>query len=397
MSFHSLERAISDIKQGKIIILVDDKDREDEGDLCCAAEKVTPDIINFMAKYGRGLVCLSISSQISNRLGLQLMTPHNTSNYGTNFTVSIEAAKGVTTGISAQDRAHTVQTAIAKDATPQSISTPGHIFPILYKDGGVLRRAGQTEGSVDLAKMAGFSEAGVICEIMNEDGTMARRSDLKAFARKHDLAIISIAQIIQARLKKEIFLEKSEVAKLPTSFGEFLLHGFRNIINNENYVALTMGSWEKEEPVLTRVHSQCITGDVFSSLKCDCKNQLYGALQKIAAEKKGVLLYLPQEGRGIGIFEKVRAYHLQDQGYDTVEANIRLGFKPDLRDYGFGAQALVLLGVQKMRLMTNNPKKIIGLEGYGLKIVERVSIKEGKNPKNTEYLNAKKNLMGHII
>ena len=397
MSFDSLEQALSDIKRGKIIILVDDKDREDEGDLCCAAEAVTPEMINFMTKYGRGLVCLSITPAISKKLGLQLMTPHNTSNYGTNFTVSIEAAKGVTTGISAQDRAHTIKTAINSQSNSQSISTPGHIFPILYKEGGVLRRAGQTEGSIDLVKMVGFIEAGVICEIMNDDGTMARGGDLKVFAKKHNLTMISIAQIIKKRIKTEIFLEKSEEAKLPTHFGDFLLHGFKNTLNGENYIALTMGSWEKNEAILTRVHSQCLTGDVFSSLKCDCKDQLHGALQKIATEKKGVLLYLPQEGRGIGIFEKVRAYHLQDQGYDTVEANIRLGFKPDLRDYGFGAQALVLLGVKKMKLMTNNPKKIIGLEGYGLEIIERVPIKEGENPKNSGYLDAKKNLMGHII
>jgi 3,4-dihydroxy 2-butanone 4-phosphate synthase/GTP cyclohydrolase II len=397
MSFDSLEKAISDIKQGKIIILVDDKDRENEGDLCCAAEKVTPDIINFMTKYGRGLVCLSITPQISEKLGLKLMTPHNTSRYGTNFTVSIEAAKGVTTGISAQDRAHTIQTAIQNDANFYSISTPGHIFPVLYREGGVLRRAGQTEGSVDLAKMAGLQPTGVICEIMNEDGTMARREDLKFFAKKHNLTMISIAQIIESRMKKESFLQKSTPAKLPTSFGDFQLHGFKNTINDEEYIALTMGSWEKNEAILTRVHSQCITGDIFFSLKCDCRNQLQRALKKIAEAKKGVLLYLPQEGRGIGIFEKARAYHLQDQGYDTVEANIRLGFKPDLRDYGFGAQALVLLGVQKMKLMTNNPKKIVGLEGYGLEIVERIPIKEGENPKNIDYLNAKKNLMGHLI
>ena len=397
MAFDSLDKVISELKKGKIIILVDDKDREDEGDLCCVAEKVTPETINFMTKYGRGLVCLSITSKISERLGLKLMTPHNTSNYGTNFTISIEAAKGVTTGISAQDRAHTIQTAIKQDATANSISSPGHIFPILYKEGGVLRRAGQTEGSVDLARMAGFKEAGVICEIMNEDGTMARRNDLKNFAKKHNLAIVSIAQLIEERLKKETFLQKTDEAKLPTIFGNFLLHGFKNTINQEEYVALTMGQWHEQEPILTRVHSQCVTGDVFASLKCDCRNQLHGALQKISKEQKGVLLYLPQEGRGIGIFQKIRAYHLQDQGYDTVEANIRLGFKVDLRDYGFGAQALVLLGVKKMKLMTNNPKKIIGLEGYGLEIVERVSIKEGVNPKNSGYLTAKKNLMGHLI
>ena len=380
-----------------MIILVDDADRENEGDLCCAAEKVTPEIINFMAKHGRGLICLSITSEVNTRLGLWPMTAQNTSNYGTNFTVSIEAAKGVTTGISAADRAHTILTAIDEKATAQSVKVPGHIFPILSKEGGVLRRAGQTEGSVDISRIAALKPAGVICEIMNEDGTMARRNDLKKFAKTHNLTIVSIAQLIQARLKKEILLEKTETAKLPTVFGQFELHGFRNLTNNEEYVALTMGSWAKDEPVLTRVHSQCITGDVFHSLKCDCGDQLGLALSKIAKEKKGVLLYLPQEGRGIGIFNKIQAYHLQDTGLDTVEANIRLGFQPDLREYGFGAQALILLGIKKMRLMTNNPKKIVGLEGYGLEIFERVSLKDKGNQFNKEYLQTKEKLMGHLI
>ena len=397
MIFDPLEKAIDDIKAGKMIILVDDTDRENEGDLCCAAEKITPEMINFMAKYGRGLICLSITPEVNTRLGLWPMTAQNTSNYGTNFTVSIEAAKGVTTGISAADRAHTILTAIDEKATAQSVKVPGHIFPILYKEGGILRRAGQTEGSVDIARIAGLKAAGVICEIMNEDGTMARRNDLKKFAKTHSLTIVSIAQLIQARLKKEILLEKTETAKLPTVFGKFELHGFRNLTNNEEYVALTMGSWAKDEPVLTRVHSQCITGDVFHSLKCDCGDQLGLALSKIAKEKKGVLLYLPQEGRGIGIFNKIQAYHLQDTGLDTVEANIRLGFQPDLREYGFGAQALILLGVKKMRLMTNNPKKIIGLEGYGLEIFERVSLKDKGNQFNKEYLQTKEKLMGHLI
>ncbi len=397
MIFDPLKKAIADIKAGKMIILVDDADRENEGDLCCSAEKITPEIINFMAKHGRGLICLSITPEVNTRLGLWPMTAQNTSNYGTNFTVSIEASKGVTTGISAADRSHTILTAIDEKATAQSITIPGHIFPILYKEGGVLRRAGQTEGSVDIAHLAGLKPAGVICEIMNEDGTMARRNDLKKFAQTHNLTMVSIAQIIETRLKKEILLEKTETANLPTAFGQFRLHGFRNLTNNEEYVALTMGSWNEDEPVLTRVHSQCITGDVFHSLKCDCGNQLGLALSKIAQEKKGVLLYLPQEGRGIGIFNKIQAYHLQDMGLDTVEANIRLGFQSDLREYGFGAQALVLLGVKKMKLMTNNPKKIVGLEGYGLEIFERVSLKDKENQFNTEYLKAKKKLMGHLI
>ena len=397
MQFDSLKKAISDIQQGKIIILVDDIERENEGDLCCAAEKVTPEIINFMAKFGRGLICLSITQEVSDRIGIKLMTSQNTSRYGTNFTVSIEAAEGVTTGISAQDRAHTIQTAISNNSDFQSITSPGHVFPILYKKGGVLRRAGQTEGSVDLAKMAELKPAGVICEIMNEDGTMARQGDLKSFAKKHNLTIISIAQIIEARIKKEIFLHKTDPAKLPTKFGNFLLHGFKNNINDEEYIALTMGEWKEDEPVLTRVHSQCITGDIFSSLKCDCRSQLHKSLEKIATAKKGVMLYLPQEGRGIGIFHKIRAYHLQDKGLNTVEANIKLGFKPDLRDYGFGAQALLLLGIKKMRLMTNNPRKIVGLEGYGLEIVERVPILEGRNSKNSNYLDTKKKFMGHWL
>lgn len=397
MMFDAIDKAISDIKAGKVIILVDGAERENEGDLCCAAEKVTPEIINFMAKHGRGLICLSITSETSDKLGLSLMTPHNTSNYGTNFTKSIEASKGVSTGISAKDRAHTILTAIDNNSNPNSISIPGHIFPIIYKEGGVLRRAGQTEGSVDIAKMAKLKPAGVICEIMNDDGTMARRNDLKIFAKKHDLTIISIAQVIKERLKKDKLLERTRETKLPTMFGHFNIYGFRNLINQEEYIALTMGSWCKDEPILTRVHSQCITGDVFTSLKCDCRSQLHSALEKIVDNGKGVLLYLPQEGRGIGLFNKINAYYLQEKGIDTVEANIRLGFKPDLREYGFGAQALILLGLKKLRLMTNNPKKIIGLEGYGLEVVETVPLKEVKNKFNTGYLKAKKDLMGHLL
>ena len=397
MTFDTVDKAIAEIKAGKIIILVDDQERENEGDLCCAAEKITPEMINFMTKHARGLVCLSITPEVSERLGLRLMTPHNTSNFGTNFTISIEAAKGVTTGISAQDRAKTILTAIDEKSDTNSISSPGHVFPILYKSGGVLRRAGQTEGSVDLARLAGLKSAGVICEIMNDDGTMARRNDLKVFAKKHKLAIISVAQLIKERLKKDILLEKTEPVKLPTSFGTFDLHGFKNTINNEEYVALTMGKWTKDEPILTRVHSQCLTGDVFTSFKCDCRGQLHNALEKIASAKKGALLYLPQEGRGIGIFNKIKAYNLQEEGADTIEANIKLGFKSDLRDYGFGAQALLLLGIRKMRLMTNNPKKIIGLEGYGLEIADRVSLIEKTTSFNKEYLRTKKELMGHLL
>lgn len=397
-NFNTIESALEDIKQGKMVILVDDEDRENEGDLCCAAEKATPEVINFMAKNGRGLICLALTTDHVEQLGLPMMTAQNTSAFGTNFTVSIEAKSGVTTGISAADRSHTVQTAINPDAGPKDICFPGHIFPIRAKKGGVLRRAGQTEGSVDLARLAGLNPSGVICEIMNDDGTMARYKELKEFSEQHQLKIITIADLIRYRLKREIMVEKEAEAKLPTRMaGEFKILGYTNKLNKENYIALIKGEWEENEPVMVRVHSQCLTGDTFGSLRCDCRDQLCLAMKMIEKEGKGVILYLGQEGRGIGIINKLKAYHLQENGADTVEANEQLGFKADLRDYGFGAQVLMSLGLKKIKIMTNNPRKIIGLEGYGIQIVERIPLQIEATENNTDYLRAKKNKLGHML
>ena len=396
--FDSIESAIEDINNGKMVILVDDEDRENEGDLCCAADKVTPEMINFMAKHGRGLICLSLTPEKVNALGLGMMASTNKSSFGTNFTISIEASKGVTTGISAADRCHTILTAIDPNAATDSLVSPGHIFPLKAKSGGVLQRAGQTEGSVDLARLAGCAPAGVICEIMNDDGTMARYSDLKQFAEKFDLKLITIADLIKYRLSSEILIEPTDKAELPTSIaGDFKVQGFVNTMNDENYVALIKGEWSVDDPVLVRVHSQCLTGDVFGSQRCDCREQLHESMKLIDKEGKGIVLYLGQEGRGIGIINKIKAYHLQDQGADTIEANEKLGFKSDLRDYGFGAQVLVHLGVKKIRLITNNPRKIIGLEGYGLEVVERVPIQTEVHEKNIDYLKTKKTRMGHYL
>ena len=396
--FDTIEAAIEDIKAGKMIILVDDEDRENEGDLVCAAEKTTPEIINFMAKFGRGLICLSLAENQIQQLGLPMMTTNNTSAYGTNFTVSIEAVTGVTTGISAADRSHTILTAIRDDAQPKDIATPGHVFPLKAKKGGVLRRAGQTEGSVDLSRLAGLNPSGVICEIMNDDGTMARYNELRKFADQHGLKLITTEALIKYRLQKEVMVQQVAESKLPTHIaGEFRILGFTNKLNNEEYIALVKGEWKADEPILVRVHSKCLTGDVFGSKRCDCGEQLHKAMTIIEAEGKGVILYLDQEGRGIGIINKIKAYSLQDQGADTVEANERLGFKADLRDYGFGAQVLVRLGIKKIRLITNNPKKLIGLKGYGLQIVERVSLEVETNDNNKNYLRTKKKKLGHIL
>ena len=396
--FDKIEDAIEDIKQGKMIVVVDDEDRENEGDLCCAAEKITPELINFMAVHGRGLICLTLTPKKVEALGLQLMTQDNQSQFGTNFTVSIEAREGVTTGISAADRATTVLAAVSEDSGTHSITSPGHIFPLKSKEGGVLRRTGQTEASVDLARMAGLNPSGVICEIMNEDGTMARYTELRKFCDKHELKLVTVADLITYRLQNEIQVKRIETARLPTSIaGEFKIIGFENILNHENYIALTKGKWKKKEPVLTRVHSQCLTGDVFSSIRCDCRPQLHESMRMIEKEGKGVILYLAQEGRGIGIINKIRAYKLQDQGADTVDANEKLGFKADLRDYGFGAQVLSMLGLSKLKLMTNNPKKIIGLEGYGLEVVERVPIEIPAGEENEQYMDTKKKRLGHFI
>jgi len=397
MGISDVEGALEDLGQGKIIILVDDEDRENEGDLTMAAEKVTPEAINFMAKYGRGLVCLSLHPDIVERLGLPLMVQDNRSRFQTAFTVSIEAKDGVTTGISAADRAHTILTAVADGASPDDLVQPGHVFPLRARRGGVLFRAGQTEGSVDLARLAGLKPAGVICEIMNEDGSMARRPDLDGFAKKHSLRVVTIADAIAYRMRNESFVHKEAETVLPTPCGEFRAIAFSNELDNSEHLALVKGEIDPEKDILVRVHSECLTGDVFGSYRCDCGDQLNRALKTIDQEGLGVVIYLRQEGRGIGFANKLKAYALQDKGLDTVEANKRLGFKPDLRDYGVGAQILVALGVRRMKIMTNNPKKIVGLEGYGLTVTGRIPIEIPPRPENEHYLITKCEKLGHIM
>ncbi len=396
--FNTIDEAIDDIAKGKLVILVDDEDRENEGDLCMAAEKVTPEAINFMARCGRGLICLSLTPERVEELKLPMMTEDNTSPFGTAFTVSIEAKKGVTTGISAADRATTIRTAIAPDTKPEDLVRPGHVFPLKARPGGVLQRAGQTEGSVDLSRLSGLYPAGVICEIMNDDGTMARVPELIEFAKKQNLKTVTIKDLIKYRMRTESFVKRLVSVKMPTEYGgEFNAIAYANEIDNTVYIALVKGEIKPEDEVLVRVHSQCLTGEVFGSKRCDCGEQLHRAMEMVSREGKGVILYVRQEGRGIGLINKLKAYELQDKGLDTVEANIRLGFKPDLRDYGVGAQILVDLGVRKMKLMTNNPKKIIGLEGYGLKVVERVPIEAKPHEKNIIYLKTKKKKLGHLL
>jgi 3,4-dihydroxy 2-butanone 4-phosphate synthase/GTP cyclohydrolase II len=398
MPILTIEQAIRDIKDGKMVILVDDEDRENEGDLCIAAEKVKPEIINFMAKYGRGLVCLAMTSEKCDSLNLPPMVDNNTSPFGTGFTVSIEARCGVSTGISAHDRATTILTAVADDCQPHDLVRPGHIFPLRAKEGGAIVRAGQTEGSVDLARLAGLKPAGVICEIMDEDGTMARLPALEKFSEKHGVGICTIADLIEYRMRTESFVHRSAETMIPTSMaGDFKAVVYENDIDSLLHIAMVKGEINPEKPVLARVHSECLTGDIFGSLRCDCGLQLEQAMTMIEKEGRGVLLYIRQEGRGIGLVNKIKAYALQDEGLDTVEANEELGFKPDMRNYGIGAQILVDLGVRKMKLMTNNPKKMVGLDGYGLSIVEQVPIEVPANIHNKCYLECKKLKMGHLL
>ena len=397
MTISRIGEALEDLRQGKMIILVDDEDRENEGDLTMAAEMITPEAINFMAKYGRGLICLALAPGIVERLKLPLMVYDNRSTFKTAFTVSIEARQGVTTGISAADRAHTILTAVADESKPEDLVQPGHVFPLRARRGGVLFRTGQTEGSVDMAKLARLKPAAVICEIMNDDGTMARMSDLEKFSDQHGVKIATVADIIAYRMRNESFVHMAAETVLPTPYGEFRAMAFVNDIDDYEHLALVKGEIDSEKEIPVRVHSQCLTGDVLGSYRCDCGAQLEKAMEIVQQEGLGVILYMQQEGRGIGLANKLKAYALQDQGRDTVEANEELGFKADLRDYGVGAQILAALGVKKMRLMTNNPKKIIGLEGYGLEVTGRIPIETKPRPENVKYLITKCQKLGHLL
>jgi len=397
MEFDTIDDVVRDVAQGELVIVTDDADRENEGDLVMAAEKATPAAINFMSKHGRGLICVPVSHERAEQLGLQRMVAQNREMYRTDFTVSVDAARNVTTGISAHDRAETIQTIANPRSKPEDLVQPGHIFPLRAKDGGVLRRAGHTEAAVDLARMAGLQPAGVLCEILHDDGTMARLPELMDFRKTHGLRICTIQSLIAYRRLREKLVEREQVVRMPTDYGEFDLHLYRSTVDGSHHLALVKGTISQSEPVLVRVHSECLTGDVFGSRRCDCGNQLHAALRQIAEEGAGVLVYMRQEGRGIGLAAKIHAYKLQEEGLDTVEANAKLGFGSDLRDYGLGAQILSDLGVRKFRFLTNNPKKVVGLEGYGLQMVEQVPIRSESNPHNAKYLETKRVKMGHLL
>jgi 3,4-dihydroxy 2-butanone 4-phosphate synthase/GTP cyclohydrolase II len=395
--FATIEEAIEDIRRGRMVVVCDDENRENEGDLTMAAQFATPEAVNFMAKEARGLICLALTPERCDELGLDLMAAKNESAFQTAFTISVEARDGVTTGISAADRARTIQVAIDPSSQPDDLVQPGHVFPLKAKEGGVLERAGQTEAAVDLARLAGLIPAGVICEVMNEDGTMARVADLVGYCERHELKMITVADLIAYRRRTEKLVERVVATRLPTAFGEFTAVGYRSLVDEKHHVAMVKGDVAGAKDVLVRVHSECLTGDVFHSLRCDCGDQLAAALATIEREGQGVLLYLSQEGRGIGLLNKLRAYKLQEDGLDTVDANLKLGLPADLRDYGVGAQILVDLGLSSIRILTNNPKKIHGIEGYGLSVTEQLPIQSDPNPHNEEYLNAKRDKLGHIL